>query len=167
MCTSVHARTNAVASLDKLKEATSTSHWILIEKKNRLNSDCTKEPESSEDSLLSWCTIGYSAWLTDWHSLWFSRKTTNRHQYGFSVLSHGSSVYCGQEQQHLSALTGNKPLSSIFYWFPLSRQWSLPVLCLQSPNTCPHVCASKCRHTHIQMNTSKDKECTDAHIKKT
>lgn len=142
MCTSVHARTNAVASLDKLKEATSTSHWIgiLIEKKNRLNSDCTKEPESSEDSLLSWCTIGYSAWLTDWHSLWFSRKTTNRHQYGFSVLSHGSSVYCGQEQQHLSAPTGNKPLSSIFYWFPLSLQWSLPVLCLQSPNTCPYVC---------------------------
>lgn len=38
-------------------------------------------------SSLGWCTVGYSVCLTDWHSLWFSRQTTNWRQYGFSVLS--------------------------------------------------------------------------------
>lgn len=80
-----------------------SSHWIQIpiDKKNRLNSLSTKEAVSSEESLLSWCTTGYSACLSDWHRLWFSRQTAIWHRCGFSVLSHGGSVDCGREQQHL------------------------------------------------------------------
>lgn len=143
-----HRYRSTVSRQDSLEKLTSTSHWIriLIEKGGRPNGCSTKQLVSSVGSLLCWCTVGYSACLPDWHPLWFSRQTTNWHQWGLSVLSHGGSVCCGREQRRLSTLAVNKPLSSVFYRLLYALVTRSSVVRLQRAfGNCCKVC-STCVH---------------------
>lgn len=95
-----HAHTNTVGGSDKFKTMTSSSHWIrILMEKKRL--DLRHAAPKSQYCLRN---IWYYRLLclSDWLTLWFLRQTANWHQYGFSVVSHGESVYCGRERQRLS-----------------------------------------------------------------